>query len=611
MYVPLYRSGAYAILVALHRHAPISGYMSKHDIISAGQQYTDTSFAIPSTNTGFARTAWGSMSTLVKKELVYRTGMPHKFCLTEEGRALAERLTLLTTSPAVQHVAHHAEYHSELSSEISEISEDADMLDLFSSQQSDLSVSNAPSFDTPPEVPFASSFVTGLLNRTANRARDAASQAHMTGATKRFAFEYVDCDGHAVVHRELSEVKVIESTGSLGYRIRFDRKSAPDAFMQHVECDLAASTVTGLLEGYLSEDFAPQQLGTHLRSYEIVDHATSKIRTHQPLDSRVHQHASVSRNTPLLPLNSGMSIQDCHAAANLIRFPKGSFDVFLVLDSREVVKKTQRQFFQTELEQLGVKVLTRSLALGDFIWIAKRKAATQHASLFDDEIVLDTVVERKLLDDLIASIKDDRFKEQKFRLSSCGLQNVVYLVEEVMSADAVGFGYDKIFAAMTQTQVLEGFSLKRTFSPIETVNYLLSLTRVISATYLNQDLCGLRSTDVTKETLQGMREKLAASRSETILLSFDAYQSINTKTGSYKLQDIWIRQLMCLRGVSAEKAAAITARYPTALSLMQALSAATDRSSKVALFRDLGEGRRAIGASLAQSIADYFDASSY
>lgn len=45
------------------------------------------------------------------------------------------------------------------------------------------------------------------------------------------------------------------------------------------------------------------------------------------------------------------------------------------------------------------------------------------------EYVLDFIVERKTADDLAASIMDGRYDEQKFRLKSCGINNVIYLVE--------------------------------------------------------------------------------------------------------------------------------------------------------------------------------------
>jgi crossover junction endonuclease MUS81 len=53
----------------------------------------------------------------------------------------------------------------------------------------------------------------------------------------------------------------------------------------------------------------------------------------------------------------------------------------------------------------------RKLSIGDYLWICKPKASSGTRS--DRELVLPYVVERKRMDDLVSSIKDGRFKEQK------------------------------------------------------------------------------------------------------------------------------------------------------------------------------------------------------
>lgn len=52
---------------------------------------------------------------------------------------------------------------------------------------------------------------------------------------------------------------------------------------------------------------------------------------------------------------------------------------------------------------------TRQLPVGDALWIARHKVLRH-------EYVLDFIVERKRVDDLWSSIKDNRYKEQKLRL---------------------------------------------------------------------------------------------------------------------------------------------------------------------------------------------------
>lgn len=53
-----------------------------------------------------------------------------------------------------------------------------------------------------------------------------------------------------------------------------------------------------------------------------------------------------------------------------------------------------------------IKVERCVLEIGDAMWVAVHKESKERVSL-------DTIVERKRLDDLCHSIKDDRFHEQK------------------------------------------------------------------------------------------------------------------------------------------------------------------------------------------------------
>ena len=87
-YVPQSRSGAYAILLALvlaidNPQACTQVYMGKSELSRAAQPYSDSSFS--ASEKGSYYTAWNSMKTLVGKGMVYATGNPQRYCLTEEG----------------------------------------------------------------------------------------------------------------------------------------------------------------------------------------------------------------------------------------------------------------------------------------------------------------------------------------------------------------------------------------------------------------------------------------------------------------------------------------------------------------------------------------------
>lgn len=65
-----------------------------------------------------------------------------------------------------------------------------------------------------------------------------------------------------------------------------------------------------------------------------------------------------------------------------------------------------------------------SLAIGDFLWVARPIGGT-----LQDAIVLNGIIERKRLADLVASIFGGRYHEQRSRLVKTGITRLAYLVE--------------------------------------------------------------------------------------------------------------------------------------------------------------------------------------
>ena len=102
---------------------------------------------------------------------------------------------------------------------------------------------------------------------------------------------------------------------------------------------------------------------------------------------------------------------------------------------------------------------TCNLPLGDFMWDYEGQ-------------ILDYVVERKKADDLVSSIHDGRYKEQKYRLKNSGFSNVVYLLEGHLTA---GFAKSEreVESAVLKTRVKDGFK-------VVTVNNITESARLIS-----------------------------------------------------------------------------------------------------------------------------------
>jgi hypothetical protein len=98
-YVPAYRSGGYAVLVALWKaeeSGNYRGFMTKSELQSAAQPYSETSFTVPEPNSHY--TAWSSMSTMIAKQFVVKKGSPARYSLTEKGLEMAERLLQASSS---------------------------------------------------------------------------------------------------------------------------------------------------------------------------------------------------------------------------------------------------------------------------------------------------------------------------------------------------------------------------------------------------------------------------------------------------------------------------------------------------------------------------------
>lgn len=154
--------------------------------------------------------------------------------------------------------------------------------------------------------------------------------------------------------------------------------------------------------------------------------------------------------------------------------PKHHFEVQLLIDVREIKTQKDRSCIEELLSRSGIELRSRTLDVGDAMWIAKCRNGL--------EIVLDHIVERKRMDDLVASIKDGRFHEQKFRLQKCGARNIIYVIEEQNMHEVLSY-QEAIQTAISSTQVVNGFFVKRVQSLDYTIKYLIKLTKKLEDLY--------------------------------------------------------------------------------------------------------------------------------
>ncbi|KAL2854956.1 crossover junction endonuclease mus81 [Aspergillus pseudoustus] len=280
-----------------------------------------------------------------------------------------------------------------------------------------------------------------------------------------------------------------------------------------------------------------------------------------------------------------------------IAIPPDSFKVQLILDTREVRSSKDRDYISNELIKKGVHPEVRALEVGDIMWVAKF-----HDPMFlarygeeGDEIMLDWIVERKRLDDLVGSIKDGRFHEQKFRLNRSGIKNVIYLIEEFAvthesnTVTAQRY-YDMVSSAIASTQVVNGYFVKRTKNLDDTILYLARMTFLLGNMYSPSSsatsplsaasnpshtlsLLPTRHLSNSNPYLTTLSNLRTANPSITYGVTFSTFCAIASKSETLTLRDIFLKMLMCTRGVTGDKALEIQRRWPTPQAFIQAFEA--------------------------------------
>ncbi|KAI8371855.1 hypothetical protein BD560DRAFT_105757 [Blakeslea trispora] len=424
-----------------------------------------------------------------------------------------------------------------------------------------------------------------------------------------FQYTYLDADHQPVRHASQALVDLDE--GQMAYLVRFSKQQASHQktqwiHKQRIEHDM----ITGFLSETHAETICPGLPTTPILSLhrEEEDSFWPASNHQQPLtSSSLSQPFAISSPTPIslspsqtpssLPASSQSSAdiesqaffpssqQSTETAPDYVAMlAKEAFDVLLpdqyeivlVIDSREIQMKGKRDYFEQTLTAKGVSCMTRSLDLGDAIWIARSK--TQPTQ----ELFLGYIVERKRLDDLVSSIKDGRFTEQKLRLRRSGAEKLIYIVEEYNREEAERFGAQAIQTAMSSTQIVDGIFLKRTNSIDDTIDYLVSVTRLIERIYRNTRLFTIPSHLITRQNYLGLKEACPRRKGEiAYVITYSIYNQLNAKNGSASLHEVFLRMLMTIRGVNAERALSLMKIYPTPHSLLEAYRGLSPEKAKV------------------------------
>lgn len=316
---------------------------------------------------------------------------------------------------------------------------------------------------------------------------------------------------------------------------------------------------------------------------------TSSIELSQPIRARATNDPSAGDPSTKPSTKSPPPVSSAFPTFAPIHIRPGSFTVHLVLDNREVRTRDDRDYISEELTKKGAKPLVRPLELGDFFWVAKMQSPSLLAQYGEegDEIALDWIVERKRLDDLVGSITDGRFQEQKFRLRRSGVKNVIYLIEEfsISSEKATKF-HEAIQSAIASTQVVNGYFVKQTRKLDDTIRYLARMTRMLKGLYESKPLYLIPTSALTPTTYLPFLTHLRthpSHKDKSYHISYPSFASLSSKSDTLTLRDVYLKMLMCTRGISGDKALAIQKQWTTPRAFIEAFEACGSQKEREAL----------------------------
>ncbi|KAF4218123.1 hypothetical protein CNMCM8980_000217 [Aspergillus fumigatiaffinis] len=325
--------------------------------------------------------------------------------------------------------------------------------------------------------------------------------------------------------------------------------------------------------------------------------------------------------------DEGIQIQDNNLGRGLIdeiriepiTLPANSFTVQLVLDTREVRSSKDRDYIANELSKKGITPEVRALELGDAMWVARCSDPTFLSQYGEEcnEVMLDWIVERKRMDDLLGSIKDGRFHEQKFRLRRSGIKNVIYLIEEFAITHDVGSAsamkYQEMMAsAIASTQVVNGYFVKQTRNLDDTIRYLARMTFLLQKMYCfsppthTLSLIPSRQLSSAQSYLTTLERLRARDPSVTYAVTFSTFSALTSKSDILSLRDVFLKMLMCTRGVTGEKALEIQKRWSTPREFIEAFEKVDAKGREDMVFERTKTlvGRKKMGKVLSKKIAD-------
>lgn len=261
---------------------------------------------------------------------------------------------------------------------------------------------------------------------------------------------------------------------------------------------------------------------------------------------------------------------------------KSKYDSILVIDNREkhIIEYIDELNENNELNLLNKNKKTKN---------KKIEYEVKQMDIGDIQIYVNNklfiVIERKTIKDLVASIKDGRYREQKIRLKALvdkeenKYTKIIYLIEgKLLGKQKSSIPNSTIWSTMCKLMMRDNFIVFRTKSLKESVNFIKTMAeKAIESAKANQKI-NFNNTDGSNDdsnncsnNIEGGGDKMDGDNNINNKLFTQYASSIRIKKKENLTPGIcYSRQLAQIPGVSARIATCIMNEYPTLPSLILA-----------------------------------------
>jgi ERCC4-type nuclease len=242
----------------------------------------------------------------------------------------------------------------------------------------------------------------------------------------------------------------------------------------------------------------------------------------------------------------------------------------------------------------NIEIISETLLLGDVI-IEDIKNVIDGSSS-NEEIL---IIERKSINDLVASIKDGRYEEQSYRLN--GLphhnHNIIYMIEGNVSFAKDDATKLTVYSAMFSLNYYKGFSVLRSFHLDESATIICNIAHKLE----REKLAGKKTPYYSNNIMGVVKASASASHSnpDTLIGTENKNPSATyidmvkrAKKDNITPDNIHEIMLCQIPGISTVSATAIIQKYPTIIDLAKAIELDNNCLLDISYMNEKGKTRK-------------------